>query len=60
MWHQWQRQADKGTGKVAAGEHAWPVVMAVHDGSVDASAGAVAGIGCGTLSTASKAGAGEP
>jgi hypothetical protein len=56
--HQWQCQ----TGKVTAGEDALLEVMGVHDDrAVDASAGvAAAGIGDGTLSTASEPGAGEP
>jgi len=61
VWHQWQRQVGKVRGKVAAGEDALLEVMAMHGWAVDTSAGvAVAGIGEGTLSTASKAGAGEP
>lgn len=61
VWHQWQRHADKVRGKVAAGEDAPLVVTVVHGWVVDASAGvAAAGIGDGTVSTASEAGAGEP
>ena len=61
VWHQWQRHTDKVRGKVAAGEDALLEVMAGHDWAVDASAGvAAAGIGDGTVSTASEAGAGEP
>jgi hypothetical protein len=59
--HQWQRHADKVRGKVAACEHARLVMMVLHGWAVDASAGvAAAGIGDGTVSTASEAGAGEP
>jgi len=55
--HQWQRQAGK-----AAGAHALAVVMVLHDWAVDAGAGvaAAAGIGDGTVSTASEGGNGEP
>jgi len=62
VWHQWQRHVDKVKGKVEAGEAALLEVMVVHDGAVDASAGvaAAAGIGDGTVSTASEAGPGEP
>jgi hypothetical protein len=61
VWHQWQRQADKVRGKVAAGEDVLPVVMVVHDWAVDAGAGvAAAGIGDGTASTASEGCNGEP
>jgi hypothetical protein len=46
---------------VAAGKDALPEVMAVHDWAVDAGASvAAAGIGEGTISTASEAGNGEP
>ena len=61
MWHQWQRHVDKVRGKVAAGEDALLEVMAVHDWAVDAGTGvAAAGIGEGTVSTASEDSAGEP
>jgi hypothetical protein len=61
VWHQWQRHADKVSGKVAAGEDALLVVMVSHGWAVDAGAGvAAAGIGDGTVSTASEGGAGEP
>jgi hypothetical protein len=57
VWHQWQRKE----GKVAVGEDALLEVVAVHEWAVDASAGvAAAGIGDGTVSTASEGGNGEP
>jgi len=61
VWHQWHCHADAVRGKLAAGEDALLEVMAEHDWAVDAGAGvAAAGIGEGTVSTASEAGNGEP
>jgi hypothetical protein len=61
LWHQWQRQAGALRGKGAAGGAALLVVMVVHGWAHGAGAGvAEAGIGDGTVSTASEGGNREP
>lgn len=67
VWHQWQRNADKVRGKVAAAGEDAPLVVTVVHGWVDGAgaagaagtAAAAKGVGTAT-STASEAGAGEP